>query len=147
MADSDIGTEGHYDTMTTQDEQLRERHQLPEALDKLRDAVSEAGPNEDEHERVLQTVVEEYPTFGVLLLRLLALRAQDDVGEVTPDSPVGQLVVKLVNQQTGDVVSHLQDEGANVLLESLVGLGVASRLAGLTKWHAPETVDEDDPTA
>lgn len=118
--------------------QLEERYgDLAVAADELRDAVAEAGPNDEEQERVLEVLADKHPQFLSHLVRLISLRASDDASEITAASASGKIVVKLVGDQTDKVVATLQKEKANRMLAALVALGVSARLNGLTKWTPP----------
>src|SRR4051812_21156352 len=122
--------------MTNPTSQLEKRYgDLSDAVDELLDAVSEAGPGSDEHERVLEAVADKHPKFVVHLMRLAALRQNDDTSPITADSPAGKAVVKLTEDQGDKVVATLQKEKANRVLASLVALGVSARLNGLTQWQ------------
>ena len=124
--------------MTNPVSQLEERYgDLAEAVDELLDAVSEAGPNADEHERVLEELADAHPKFIVHLMRLAALRKNDDTSEITANSPAGKAVVKVTEDQGDKVVAALQKQKANRMLAALVAVGVSARLNGLTKWTPP----------
>lgn len=130
--------------MTTPDSQLQDRYgDLAKAADELLDAVNEGGPDDAGHTAVLEKIASKAPKFLVHVGRLDAHREDDDTSVITAESPAGNDIVRLCDDESPKLVALLEQEKAARIMVALVALGISARLNGLSKWKPPASASPD----